>query len=158
MSSRGFDSKAASPVPTVNIPYFEMLELGGKDEMLDSVVAYVERDLADLPSDLPILAVCAMGDNSEFVAQGLRRLGYASANLKGGMKAWGRHALWSKVRPGDLPGEPACARVPELLGDERGEGDRDRSTPPPPSLLGLSSGLGSRAALRPSEMPQTINH
>jgi hypothetical protein len=30
--------------------------------MLDSLVAYVERDLADqLPSDLPILAVCAKG-------------------------------------------------------------------------------------------------
>jgi glyoxylase-like metal-dependent hydrolase (beta-lactamase superfamily II) len=70
----------------------EMLELGGKDEILDSVVAYVERGLADqLPSDLPILAVCAKGDTSEFVAQGLRRLGYASANLKGGMKSWGEH-------------------------------------------------------------------
>jgi rhodanese-related sulfurtransferase len=81
MSSRGFDSKAAAL-------YFEMRELGGKDEMLDAVVAYVERDLADqLPTDLPILAVCAKGDTSEFVAQGLRRLGYASANLKGGMRA-----------------------------------------------------------------------
>jgi rhodanese-related sulfurtransferase len=67
-----FRLEGSSPVPAVNIPYFEMLELGGKDEMLDSVVAYVERDLADqLPSDLPILAVCA--------------------NLKGGMKAWGEH-------------------------------------------------------------------
>jgi glyoxylase-like metal-dependent hydrolase (beta-lactamase superfamily II)/rhodanese-related sulfurtransferase len=80
------------PVPAINIPYFEMLELGGKDEMLDSVVAYVERDLTDqLPVDLPILAVCAKGDTSEFVAQGLRRLGYTSANLKGGMKAWGEY-------------------------------------------------------------------
>jgi glyoxylase-like metal-dependent hydrolase (beta-lactamase superfamily II)/rhodanese-related sulfurtransferase len=87
-----FRLEGRSPVPAVNIPYFEMLELGGKDEMLESVVAYVERDLADqLPSDLPILAVCAKGDTSEFVAQGLRRLGYASANLKGGMKAWGEH-------------------------------------------------------------------
>jgi glyoxylase-like metal-dependent hydrolase (beta-lactamase superfamily II) len=59
---------------------------------LDSVIAYVERDLADqLPSDQPILAVCAKGDTSEYVAQGLRHLGYASANLKGGMKAWGEH-------------------------------------------------------------------
>jgi glyoxylase-like metal-dependent hydrolase (beta-lactamase superfamily II) len=59
---------------------------------LDSVVAYLERELADqLPSDLPILAVCAKGDTSEFVAQGLRQLGYTSANLKGGMKAWGEH-------------------------------------------------------------------
>jgi rhodanese-related sulfurtransferase len=87
-----FRLEGRSPVPAVNIPYFEMLELGGKDEMLDSVVAFVERDLADqLPSDLPILAVCAKGDTSEFVAQGLRRLGYTSANLKGGMKAWGEH-------------------------------------------------------------------
>jgi hypothetical protein len=38
-----------SPLPAVNIPYFEMLERGGKDEMLDSVVAYVERDLARMP-------------------------------------------------------------------------------------------------------------
>ncbi len=87
-----FRLEGRSPVPAVNIPYFEMLELGGQDEMLDSVVAYVERDLADqLPSDLPILAVCAKGDTSELVAQGLRRLGYASATLKGGMKAWGEH-------------------------------------------------------------------
>src|SRR6266700_4462447 len=57
-----FRLEGRSPMPAVNIPYFEMLELGGKDEMLDSVVAYVERDLArQLPSDLPILAVCAKG-------------------------------------------------------------------------------------------------
>ncbi len=87
-----FRLEGRSPVPAVNIPYYEMLERGGKDEMLDSVVAYVERDLAgQLPADLPILAVCAKGDTSEFVAQGLRRLGYASANLEGGMKAWGEH-------------------------------------------------------------------
>jgi len=87
-----FRIEGRSPVPAINVPYFEMLELGGKDEMVDSVVACVERELADqLPSDLPILAVCAKGDTSEFVAQGLRRLGYASANLKGGMKAWGEH-------------------------------------------------------------------
>ena len=80
------------PLPAINVPYFEMLELGGQDEMLDSVVAYIERDLADqLPHDLPILAVCAKGDTSEFVMQGLRHLGYASATLQGGMKAWGEH-------------------------------------------------------------------
>ena len=85
-----FRLEGRRPVPAVNIPYFEMLELGGKDEMLDSVVAYIGRDLADqLPSDRPILAVCAKGDTSEFAAQGLRRLNYTSANLKGGMKAWG---------------------------------------------------------------------
>jgi glyoxylase-like metal-dependent hydrolase (beta-lactamase superfamily II)/rhodanese-related sulfurtransferase len=99
-----FRLEGRGPAPAVNIPYFEMLELGGKDEMLDSVVTYVERNLADqLPSDLPILAVCAKGDTSEFVAQGLRRLGYASANLKGGMKAWGEHyATLTLVEGSDL--------------------------------------------------------
>jgi rhodanese-related sulfurtransferase len=44
----------------INLPYFEMLESGGKDDMVDSVVACVERDFADkLPKDLPVLAVCA---------------------------------------------------------------------------------------------------
>jgi glyoxylase-like metal-dependent hydrolase (beta-lactamase superfamily II)/rhodanese-related sulfurtransferase len=99
-----FRLEGRSPVPAVNIPYFEMLELGGKEEMLDSVVTYVERNLADqLPSDLPILAVCGKGDTSEFVAQGLRRLGHAIANLKGGMKAWGEHyATHALVEGSDL--------------------------------------------------------
>jgi glyoxylase-like metal-dependent hydrolase (beta-lactamase superfamily II)/rhodanese-related sulfurtransferase len=87
-----FRLEGRTAVPAINVPYFEMLELGGKEEMLDSVVAYVEGTLADrLPSDLPILAVCAKGDTSDVVAQGLRRLGYATANLQGGMKGWGEH-------------------------------------------------------------------
>lgn len=87
-----FRLEGRNPVPAINVPYFEILELGGKDEMVDSVVAYLEGDLKDrLPHDVPILAVCAKGDTSEFVMQGLRRSGYASATLKGGMKAWGEH-------------------------------------------------------------------
>jgi glyoxylase-like metal-dependent hydrolase (beta-lactamase superfamily II)/rhodanese-related sulfurtransferase len=93
-----------APVPALNIPYFEMLELGGKEEMLDSVVAYVEHDLSkQLPSGVPILAVCAKGDTSEIVAQGLRRLGYPTANLQGGMRAWGEHyATRPLTEGGDL--------------------------------------------------------
>ncbi len=87
-----FRLEGRKPVPAINVPYFEMLELGGKEEMLDSVVAYVEQELADqLPTDLPVLAVCAKGDTSEYVAEGLRRLGYRGANLQGGMRAWGEH-------------------------------------------------------------------
>src|SRR6184192_1377566 len=42
-------------------------------------------------------------DTSEFVAQGLRRLGYTSSNLKGGMKAWGEHyAVRALVEDPDL--------------------------------------------------------
>ncbi len=82
-----FRLEGRGPVPAVNVPYFEMLELGGTDEVVDAVVTYAERDLApQLPAELPILAVCAKGDTSAFVAEGLRRLGYPSANLSGGMQ------------------------------------------------------------------------
>ncbi len=85
-----FRLEGREPLPTFNVPYFEMLELGGQDEMVDSVVACVEQHLdGQIPRDLPVLSVCAKGDTSEYVRQGLERLGYVSANLKGGMKAWG---------------------------------------------------------------------
>ncbi len=90
-------------VHAVNFPYFEMLESGGEDDMLDAVVACVRRELADqLPKSAPVLAVCAKGETSEFVSQGLRRLGYASMSLAGGMKAWGEHYEARLV--GDAPG------------------------------------------------------
>jgi glyoxylase-like metal-dependent hydrolase (beta-lactamase superfamily II)/rhodanese-related sulfurtransferase len=87
-----FRLEGREPLPVLNVPYFEMLELGGQDEMVDSVVACVEQHLdGQIPRELPVLSVCAKGDTSEYVAQGLRRLGYSSANLKGGMKAWGNY-------------------------------------------------------------------
>jgi glyoxylase-like metal-dependent hydrolase (beta-lactamase superfamily II)/rhodanese-related sulfurtransferase len=87
-----FRLEGRGPLPAVNVPYFEMLELGGRDEMVDSVVACVEQHLdGQIPRHLPVLSVCAKGDTSEYVRQGLERLGYSSANLKGGMKAWGEH-------------------------------------------------------------------
>ena len=77
-------------VTSLNFPYFEMLEAGGQDDMVDSVVACVEREVAaQLPKDSPILAVCAKGNTSEFVMQGLLRLGYDASTLQGGMQAWG---------------------------------------------------------------------
>ena len=76
----------------INLPYFEMLEAGGKDDMVDCIVACVERNFADqLPKDSPVLAVCAQGDTSEYVMQGLQRLGYNAGSLNGGMKAWGNY-------------------------------------------------------------------
>jgi rhodanese-related sulfurtransferase len=41
-----FRIEGREPLPAVNVPYFEMLELGGKDEMVGSVAAYVERHMA----------------------------------------------------------------------------------------------------------------
>jgi glyoxylase-like metal-dependent hydrolase (beta-lactamase superfamily II)/rhodanese-related sulfurtransferase len=79
-------------VHAINFPYFEMLESGGEDDMIDAVTACVRRDLSDqLPPTAPVLAVCAKGETAQFVNQGLQRLGYTSATLAGGMKAWGEH-------------------------------------------------------------------
>lgn len=91
-------------VAALNVPYFEILEVGGKEDMVDCVVAYVERHLAErLPRNLPVLSVCAKGDTSELVAQGLRRLGYTSANLAGGMRAWGEYyAVHTVIDTADL--------------------------------------------------------
>ena len=87
-----FRLEGRSPLAAINLPYFEMLELGGKDDMVDSVAEFVGRNLdGRLPRDLPILAVCAKGGTSEYVKQGLRRLEYDGATLQGGMKAWGEH-------------------------------------------------------------------
>jgi glyoxylase-like metal-dependent hydrolase (beta-lactamase superfamily II)/rhodanese-related sulfurtransferase len=87
-----FRLEGCAPLPTLNVPYFELLETGGKDDMVDSIVASVEQGLDQkLPKDRPILAVCAKGGTSEYVTRALRRLGYDSFNLQGGMKAWSEH-------------------------------------------------------------------
>ncbi len=87
-----FQLEGREPLPALNIPYFEMLEMGGQDEMVDSVAACVEQHLdGQIPRDLPVLSVCAKGDTSEYVRQALERLGYTTAHLQGGMKAWGEY-------------------------------------------------------------------
>ena len=87
-----FRLEGRGTLPTLNVPYFELLELGGRDDMVDSIVAGVEQTFAQqLPKDVPILAVCAKGETAKFVTQGLRRLGYASATLQGGMLGWRQH-------------------------------------------------------------------
>ena len=87
-----FHLEGRAPLPSANAPYFEMLELGGKDDMVDSIAAYIEDRLAkEIPPGMPVLGVCAKGETSQFVAQALGRLGYAAASLQGGMKAWGEH-------------------------------------------------------------------
>lgn len=50
-------------VTALNVPYFEMLESGGQEDTVDSVVACVQRDLAgQLPRGSPVLAICARED------------------------------------------------------------------------------------------------
>ena len=82
---------------TVNVPYYEMLEVDEFDDVVDSFRAFLAKSWAEkLPRDRPILAVCAKGDTSEFVAEALRRLDFEAFNLAGGTVAWGDHYA---VRP-----------------------------------------------------------
>jgi glyoxylase-like metal-dependent hydrolase (beta-lactamase superfamily II) len=81
------------PIHTVNLSYFDLLDLEDEDEELAAAFAReIPKRLKDeLPKHGPILAVCARGETSPHVAEGLRRLGYEAFNLAGGMAAWGDH-------------------------------------------------------------------
>ena len=80
------------PLPMVNVPYYEMLEVDEFDDVIDSFKAFLsDKWTAKLPQDQEILAVCAKGDTSEFVAEALRRLDFKAYNLAGGTQAWGDH-------------------------------------------------------------------
>ncbi|MCP4201986.1 MAG: MBL fold metallo-hydrolase [bacterium] len=89
-------------LPTVNLPYYEMLEFDEFDEVTDSFKAFLEAGTADkLPRNVPILAVCAKGDTSEFVAEALRQLDFEAYNLTGGTVAWGDYYDIKPVVAGD---------------------------------------------------------
>jgi glyoxylase-like metal-dependent hydrolase (beta-lactamase superfamily II) len=87
------------PVPTLNIPYFELLDLEGEEEdVAAAVMRGVQAQLmGQLPGDRPILAVCAEGNTSNYVAEGLRRLDFDAVNMEGGMEAWGNFYTWHPV-------------------------------------------------------------
>ena len=91
-------------VPMLNIPYYEMLEVDEHDDVVDTFEDFLRQGTAErLPKDAPVLAVCAKGDTSEFVAQALRRLGFDALNLAGGTAAWGDHYhVETVVEDGDL--------------------------------------------------------
>jgi glyoxylase-like metal-dependent hydrolase (beta-lactamase superfamily II)/rhodanese-related sulfurtransferase len=79
-------------IPMVNVPYYEMLEVDEHDDIVDSFVDFLEKGWVEkLPRTEPILAVCAKGDTSEYVAAALRRLDFEAFNLEGGTAAWGDH-------------------------------------------------------------------
>jgi glyoxylase-like metal-dependent hydrolase (beta-lactamase superfamily II) len=79
-------------ISMVNVPYYEMLEEDEFDDVVDSFQEFLKKKwIGKLPRDLPILAVCAQGDTSEFVAEALRRLDFRAFNLEGGTQAWGDH-------------------------------------------------------------------
>ncbi|MCS7066336.1 MAG: MBL fold metallo-hydrolase, partial [Fimbriimonadales bacterium] len=67
-----------TPFETIHIPYFNFLE-------------NEEESIARVPKDRPIVAVCAKGGASDYVASMLRERGYRALNLEGGMIAWGNY-------------------------------------------------------------------
>lgn len=78
------------PHPGHNVPYFEILEGGGADDMIESVKIYAGRELAKiLPRDRTVVTICAKGGTSAIVAEGLRATGYRAVNVAGGTKSWG---------------------------------------------------------------------
>lgn len=86
----GWKIEGKKKIPMVNVPYYEMLEVDEHDDVVDTFVDFLERGWSEkLPKDMPILAVCAKGDTSEFVAEAMRRLGLDAFNMAGGTKAWG---------------------------------------------------------------------
>jgi glyoxylase-like metal-dependent hydrolase (beta-lactamase superfamily II)/rhodanese-related sulfurtransferase len=84
------DSPAA--VATLNVPYTRILADADEDDIPAAAAAYLGKNFGkEIPREPLVVAVCAKGGTSAFVADGLRSLGYNTANLAGGMAAWGNH-------------------------------------------------------------------
>lgn len=67
-----------NPFETIHIPYFAFLE-------------NEEGNVSRIPKGKRIVAVCAKGGSSDYVANVLRDRGYDAVNLEGGMIAWGNY-------------------------------------------------------------------
>ena len=87
------------PIPTVNVPYFDLLDPETDEtDIAAGLIAGIREKIGDqLPADHQIVAVCAKGDTSGYVAEALRRLDYDAVNLEGGMQAWGEFYYWRPV-------------------------------------------------------------
>ena len=80
------------PIDTLNVPYTRILAEADEDNIASAAAAYLEKNFAaKIPREPLIVAVCAKGGTSAYVAEGLRTLGYDAVNLLGGMVAWGNH-------------------------------------------------------------------
>src|SRR5690606_6580373 len=77
------------PVTLVHTPYFDIIEAVDSDDLAAAAARYAAGHWQDqLSRHALVVTVCARGDGSAFVAEGLRRLGYRAVNLRGGMLAW----------------------------------------------------------------------
>jgi glyoxylase-like metal-dependent hydrolase (beta-lactamase superfamily II)/rhodanese-related sulfurtransferase len=103
------------PIPTVNVPYFEFLDLDTDEDVVKAVLKSAPQTLLPrLDTGLPVLVVCPHGNTSDLVAEGLRQLGRDAANLDGGMAAWGDHYHVETVA------EEAALRILQISRPARG--------------------------------------
>jgi glyoxylase-like metal-dependent hydrolase (beta-lactamase superfamily II)/rhodanese-related sulfurtransferase len=80
------------PLDLLNVPYTRILADADEDDVAAGAAAYLAKHhAATIPRDRLVVAVCAKGGTSKFVADALRSLGYDAASLEGGMIAWGDH-------------------------------------------------------------------
>jgi glyoxylase-like metal-dependent hydrolase (beta-lactamase superfamily II)/rhodanese-related sulfurtransferase len=97
--------EARRPVETVHVPYFDFLE-------------DADGSIAKVPRGREVVALCAKGGASEMVAGMLQEAGIASANVKGGMIAYGVY-----LEPARVPLAPEEAARFELWQvNRRGKG------------------------------------
>ena len=68
--------EARQPVETVHVPYFDFIE-------------DADASIARVPRDRDVVVLCAQGGSSEMVAGLLQESGIPSANIRGGMIAYG---------------------------------------------------------------------
>ena len=95
--------EGAQPVAMLNVPYTRILADADEDNLAAAAAEYLGKNVTDkIPRGPLVVAVCAKGETSAFVAEGLRALGYESANLEGGMTAWGNH--YEELTVVDEPG------------------------------------------------------
>lgn len=64
----------------------------------------LEQRFQEVPSDQIVICVCRGGGRSARAAQALAGVGYRTANLMGGMRAWAEAGL-DVVTDGGIPGE-----------------------------------------------------
>jgi glyoxylase-like metal-dependent hydrolase (beta-lactamase superfamily II)/rhodanese-related sulfurtransferase len=84
------------PVETLHVPYFDFIEAA-------------EASIAKVPKGRDVVVLCAQGGSSEMVAGMLQEAGIRSANIKGGMIAYGLY-----LEPVRVPLEAEAAARYEL--------------------------------------------
>jgi rhodanese-related sulfurtransferase len=148
-----FDSwkvEARRPVETVHVPYFDFIE-------------DAEASIAKVPRGRDVVVLCAQGGSSEMVAGMLQEAGIPSANIKGGMIAYGvylepvrvplapeeaaRFELWQVIRRGK-----ACLSYVIVSGEEAVVVDPSRQWWYEASP---GAGRGSSASSTPTFTPTT---